>query len=338
MSPRFPHLAALALLGLLLTGCTGPVVVVYTSVDQPFAEPVLASFTAATGITVRPLFDTEAAKTVGLVSRLRAEAANPQCDVFWNSEFANTVRMAREGLFEAWLPPAASDVPALFRDPDGYWTGIGARARVLLVNTALVATADHPLGLEDLASPRWSAGQVAVSLPLAGTGLTHAAAFRAAGGEAGLLAFYSRLQGAGVQFLDGNATVRDRVAAGAMQVCLTDSDDALMALARGAPVRMILPDQGPGGSGTLLIPNTVALIKNAPHPLEARRLVDFLVSAEAERMLARGESRQIPVRPALQGECDWLPAGGIKGYDLPLAAIADALPSATAELKGMFLK
>lgn len=338
MIRRLSLMLAAALLGLVLTGCNGPVVVVYTSVDQPFAEPVLASFTAATGIAVRPLFDTEAAKTVGLVSRLRAEAANPQGDVFWNSEFANTVRLAREGLFEAWPPPAASDVPALFRDPDGYWTAIGARARVLLVNTTLVATADHPLGLDDLASPRWPAGQVAVSQPLAGTGLTQAAAFRAAGGEAGMLAFYTRLQGAGVQFLDGNATVRDRVAAGAMQVCLTDSDDALVALARGAPVRMILPDQGPAGSGTLLIPNTVALVKNAPHPAEARRLVEYLVSAETERMLARGESRQIPVRPALQAECGWLPEGGIKGYDLPLAAIAEALPSATAELKGIFLK
>lgn len=48
-------------------------VVVYVSVDQPFAEPILNLFSKRTGIKVKPVFDVEAAKTVGLVNRIRAE-------------------------------------------------------------------------------------------------------------------------------------------------------------------------------------------------------------------------------------------------------------------------
>ncbi|MBN1964808.1 MAG: ABC transporter substrate-binding protein, partial [Anaerolineae bacterium] len=79
--------------GLLLVACspdTGATnaVVVYVSVDQPHAEPVLARFEEQTGIDVQAVYDTEATKTTGLVTRLYAEREQPQADVFWSSEIA----------------------------------------------------------------------------------------------------------------------------------------------------------------------------------------------------------------------------------------------------------
>src|SRR4051794_11162892 len=65
-------------------------VIVYTSQDQEYAEPIFNNFTKQTGIKVRPVYDNEAAKTVGLVNRLIAEKNNPQCDVFWNNEELRT--------------------------------------------------------------------------------------------------------------------------------------------------------------------------------------------------------------------------------------------------------
>ena len=53
-------------------------------------------------------------------------------------------------------------------------------------------------------------------------------------------------------------------------------------------------------AGSLLIPNTVALIKNAPHPEEAKQLIDYLLSAEVEQKLAASDSRQLPLRPGLE--------------------------------------
>ncbi len=68
-------------------------VVLYCSVDQEIAEPIIAEFERQTGIDVLPRFDTEASKTVGLVQRIRAEAASPIADVFWSNEVFHTIRV-----------------------------------------------------------------------------------------------------------------------------------------------------------------------------------------------------------------------------------------------------
>src|SRR4051812_1666855 len=70
-----------------------PEVVVYTALDQIYSEPILNRFQAQTGITVRPVYDSEAAKTTGLVSRLEAERERARCDVFWNNEIVRTIRL-----------------------------------------------------------------------------------------------------------------------------------------------------------------------------------------------------------------------------------------------------
>ncbi|MDI7277711.1 MAG: iron ABC transporter substrate-binding protein, partial [Anaerolineae bacterium] len=78
---------------LLPAGCRGreQTVVVYTSRDQLYAEPILKGFERDTGIRVRAVYDTGATKTVGLTNRLLAEKDHPQADVFWNSEVARTI-------------------------------------------------------------------------------------------------------------------------------------------------------------------------------------------------------------------------------------------------------
>jgi iron(III) transport system substrate-binding protein len=55
-----------------------------------------------------------------------------------------------------------------------------------------------------------------------------------------------------------------------------------------------------GQLGTLFIPNPLAIIKNGPHPAEARRLVDYLLQPAIERRLAEGPSAQIPLNPAVK--------------------------------------
>jgi iron(III) transport system substrate-binding protein len=111
--------------------------VIYTSLDRPHSKPVLDRFEKETGIRVKALYDTEASKTVGLVNRLIGESSHPQADVFWSSEVIRTLVLKDKGVLAAYRSPAADQIPPEFRDPEGYWTGFAARARVLLVNTEL---------------------------------------------------------------------------------------------------------------------------------------------------------------------------------------------------------
>lgn len=327
------------LLAVVISGCSdSPRVVVYTSVDQPYAETIFKVFTQKTGIRVEPLFDIEAAKTVGLVNRLRAEARATKADVFWNSEFVHTLRLAEEGLTASFSVSTAVDIPEIYRDPQSRWLAFGLRARVLLINTNLVASTSWPTRLSDLLDPKWEPGQLALSNPLFGSGNTHAGGLCVLLGETGMANFFQGLKDRGALFLDGNAVVRDRIVAGACKAGIVDSDDALIAVARKDPVVMIIPDQGPEDPGTLLIPNTVSLLKNAPHPNEARELISFLVSRECEALLARGESRQISVRTMGKEHPDWIPSQGIRGYALSLKQMGDGISSATGRLKEIFLR
>ena len=113
----------LSVLCLLAGGCwsaSGPEVVVYTALDEEFSKPILDDFTAATGVAVQPKFDTESTKTVGLANAIIAERNRPRCDVFWNNEILNTLRLKRRGLLEAYYPPIAESYPAMVRsDPSG---------------------------------------------------------------------------------------------------------------------------------------------------------------------------------------------------------------------------
>jgi len=287
----------LALLG-TFSGCRQrnprPEVVVYTSVDQVNAEPVLKEFARRSGILVRPVFDVEASKTTGLANRIAAEKARPQADVFWNNEFVQTLRLKSERLLAPSQPQGSESLPADLRDPDGDWYASGARFRVILANTKRLKPGERPQKLEDFATDKVPAKDLAIAMPLFGTSAAQAAALYATLGEEKARGLYTRLRDRGVRVVDGNAVVRDLVSQGSVAAGWTDSDDACGAIERGAGVEIILPDQDAGG--TLMIPATVAEVAGAPHPKEALALIEFLLQPATEKMLIDSGFFQMSVR------------------------------------------
>ncbi len=290
------HALICAALG-LISGCTQPEsseVVVYVALDREFSEPILNDFAQSTQVKVRAKYDVESTKTVGLATAITAEQARPRCDVFWNNEILHTLRLAEAGLCEAYLSPLAKDYPPEFQAPDGTWHGFAARARVLLVNTDLVPPDTLPRSIYDLADSRWR-GRIGIAKPLFGTTASHAACLFAAWGEDRARTYFESLTANEVQILSGNKQVARSVASGALAFGLTDTDDAIIEVDAGHPVVIVYPDQGADQPGTLFLPNTLAIIRDCPHPQQARRLVDYLLAPGVEDRLAVGASAQIPL-------------------------------------------
>jgi iron(III) transport system substrate-binding protein len=324
----------------LLAGCVDQeerVVVVYTSVDQVYAEPILGEFEEETGIKVRAVYDVEAAKTTGLVNRLIAEKKNPLADVFWNGEFIQTILLKEEGVLTSYKSPAATSIPEQYRDPEGYWAGVGGRARVLLINTDRVLPDEYPESLFDLVSDTFVGDDVGIAYPMFGTSATHAAALYAVLGEEEGRAFYEALHDRGVRVVDGNSVVRDLVANGQLKIGLTDTDDACRAYEDGAPVAIILPDQEEGGIGTLVIPNTVALISGAPHPGEGKLLVDYLLSEETEQKFLDIGWIQVSVRDVGESP-SCIGMEGVRGMNVSASAVHAELRQAKQDLTGIFIR
>ena len=287
---------------LLTAGCwsdNGSKVIVYTALDSEFSEPIFADFTEQSGIEVRPKFDTESTKTVGLTEAILAEARRPRCDVFWNNEILNTLRLKRQGLLDVYHPPIAESYPAAVRSPEGLWHGFAARARVLIVNTDMVPENQRPESINDMLDEKWR-GRCGLAKPLFGTTATHAACLFAHLGDEEAKEFFKGLKANDVQILSGNKQVALSVAAGRLAMGLTDTDDAMIELEKGFPVAIVYPDQGEDQMGTLFIPNTLSIIKGCPNPQSARRLVDYLLSPEVEAKLAADRSAQIPLNPEVK--------------------------------------
>ena len=283
-------------------GGRGPAI--YVALDEQLSRPLVERFASELGLQVTARYDTEAAKTVGLVSAIIEEQSAPRCSVFWNNELAHTVRLAQQGLLEPYDSPAAAGVPAAWRDAGHRWTAFAARARILVVNTELLPDpADWPRSYRDLADPKWQ-GRCAVAKPLTGTTLTHFTALRQRLGEAAFQQFFTALFRNDVKFLQSNGATLKETVAGHVAWAFTDTDDYHEAKLKGHKVACVFPDQEDGGLGTMLIPNSVAIVKGGPDPAGARRLVDRILAQETEALLAAAEGAQIPLRPGVQGPDD----------------------------------
>jgi iron(III) transport system substrate-binding protein len=281
---------------LTIPGDRKKTVVVYTSVDQVYSEPVFRDFENQTGIKVLPVYDVEATKTTGLVNRLIAEKSRPQADVFWCAEFSQMILLKNQSILAPYQSPSGADIPAQYHDLDGYWTGLGGRARVFIVNTDLLTPARYPLTLTDMLSSRYPGSSIGMAYPMFGTTATQAAALYSTRGYAGAHGFYQNLSEKGIRVVDGNSVVRDLVSSGQLAFGLTDSDDACTAMAEGRHVALVVPDQEEGGMGTLVIPDTVALIRGGPHPEDGKIFIDYLLSRGTEGSLVRSGWIQVPSR------------------------------------------
>ena len=311
-------------------------VVVYSSTDKEFAELVFRAYEQKTGVKVLPLYDTEETKTAGLTARLVAEKANPRADVFWSSDTGRAVALVDQGVAAPYSSPQAAAIPARFRSPDGLGTGFAARIRVMLYNTDQVKAAEAPRSILDLTTPRWK-GRFAIANPHFGTTSFHAAALFVAWGDARATAFFQELKANGAVIAAGNSDVKDRVADGRVAVGILDEDDAVVALRDKKPVALVIPDQeGKDALGDAADAQRGGARPGLPHPEEARRFIDFLVSAEAESILAASDAAQYPLHPGIRGPALLPPLEGIRAMDVDYGAVARKLPAMDEAMKAAF--
>jgi iron(III) transport system substrate-binding protein len=281
-------------------------VVVYCAQDQEYAQPIFEEFQKHTGIKVLPVFDNEAAKTVGLANRLVAERNHPVCDVFWGNEEMRTRQLAELNVF---------------RESNG-WAEFGYRSRRVVINTGKLSLENAPRSLLELTNAAWR-GKFALAYPLSGTTATHFQALRQHWGQPAWENWCRALAQNKPILVDGNSVVVRMVGTGEAWIGLTDSDDIAAGQREGLQiVALEMNDE------TLLIPNTAAVIRSAPHPAEADKLFRFLQEQQiTDRLVAaralEGAAPKQTVSFTLK--IDWEPL------------LRDLQP-ATAELSETFLR
>ncbi len=325
----------LALAALFLGACGdhGPKVVLYCGVDQDQSQRIADLYQQQTGVKVDYHGESEAMRSVGLPQRLMLERKRPRADVFWSNEIMHMIHLCSSGVMAPLPKGVAAEFPEAWRDPKGQFVSFGARARVLLVNTELLPDEDdHPSKVADLLDPKYAAMGLLTSMaePLTGTTYTHAVALLTKD-EAAAKTFFEQVAAAREQgtmkVVLSNGQVMRLVKDKANKVAfgLTDTDDSWSALQENPKLKVIYPDAEAGEAGTVLIPNTVAVVKDGPNPAQAGKLLRWLVSASNEADLAKSRSAQIPLRVGVETPDNpllkWVPGEDFKTASIDWHAV-----------------
>ena len=285
---------------LLLTSCGGgdgerPALpaeedrlVIYTSHPESVYSPLVKEFEERTGLWVQ----VETGGTTELLDRLEAEREDPECDLLFG-DGADSLTARRE-LFAPYTSPLIDEVDPACRCSDGSWTPFSVFPVVLVYNPVLVRM-NPPEGWGSLLNPVWR-GRIAFASPaVSGCSYTALATMtQILPGEDTLEAFYRNLDG---QILPGISSVVDEVAnavaEGSCTIGVTAESTALEAVRAGRDVVIVYPEEGTSAS-----PDGMAVVSGCAHEENARRFIDFAISADVQAYMERTCMRR-PVRTDL---------------------------------------
>ncbi len=298
-----------------------PTVTVYISQDQVFSEPIIQAFEKDTSIKVSAIYDTEESKSTGVMNRLISEKNNPQADVYWANEPIRAEILKIKSISEIYHSKNCEGIPSLFKDPQGYWCGFSARARVFIVNDE---AKNNPSTIFDYTSDLYK-DKLIIANPLFGTTTAQVSALFSLLGDTKAKIFMEALKKNGVKLSTSNGESADFVATHQFDFSLVDSDDVINRMREGKKVHLIYPDQKEDEIGTFIVPNATVLIKNSPHPQEAKILIDYLLSKQTEKALALANCAQIPLHKGLKAPKELKSIENIKVMPVNYADVASKM-------------
>ncbi|MCS0494277.1 extracellular solute-binding protein [Ancylobacter sp. MQZ15Z-1] len=339
MTAKLPHRAArrLALGGLLAAGLAlatvgaraEEVVNVYTTREIGLAKPLFDAFTEKTGIGVNSVFVKD-----GLAERVKAEGAASPADVLMTVDVGALLDLVDQGITQ----PVRSEVlesaiPANLRGADGSWYALSMRARVAYAAKDRVSL--DALHYEDLAAPEWNgklcirSGKHPYNTALIAAYIVHHGEAAAQKWLEGVKANLARKPAGG-----DRENARD-ILAGICDLGIANSYYVgLMRSGKGGPeqeewaaaIRVVLPTFEGGGTHVNISGASVA--KNAPNKDNAVKLLEYLVSHEAQELYAKSNFEYpvvagAPIDPIIAA------FGPLKIDDIDLVAVAKARKAAT---------
>ncbi len=312
--------ATISALTLCVPASADEAVNIFSYREPKLIEPLLKSFTEKTGIKTNVVF-----ASTGLVERLSAEGKNSPADVLLTNEFGLLLQATAAGV----TAPVKSEVlekriPAEIRDPAGQWFGLTRRARIVYAAKARVK--QDTITYEELADPKWRgkicvrSGQHTYNVSLVASMIANLGAEKAETWLQGVKANLARKPAGGDrdQVRDVQAGLCD-IAIGNTyyMVAMENSPDQK---AWADAVKILFPNAGDRGTHVNI--SGMALTANAPNKANAVKLMEYLVSDEAQKIYAEtnGEYPAVAGIKASSAVEAW---GPLKADPLALAKLAE---------------
>lgn len=213
-----------------------------------------------------------------LIKRLQSEKDDPYADILFGGAHSQYIQNA--DLFENYTSKNEGLIIPDYANETGYTTSYVLDGSCLLVNTELIGDIKIE-GYADLLNPELK-GKIATADPASSSSafaqltnmLLAMGGYEDEGAWNYVKELFTNIDG---KISSGSSAVYKSVADGEMVVALTYEDPAATLVRDGAPVKIVYPVEG-----SVYLPATTGIIKNAKNMENAQLFVDFITSKEVQ--------------------------------------------------------
>lgn len=317
VAPALVALLAVAALPACSRGGDDPLVV-YSGRTRNLIRPLLDRFAEETGIDITVRFDDSA----NLALLVENEGDRTPADVFISQSPGAVGFLDVKGRL-APLPEDVLDlVPEAFHAHDGRWVGLSGRVRVLVYNTQLVRLADLPRSVLDVVQPAYR-GKVAVA-PSNGSFQDFVTAMRRSIGEDAAAAWLRGMAANDAPVYANNTAIVQAVGRGEVPMGLVNHYYHYRAKAEDPELPTANHVFPAGDMGSLLIVTAASVVKGTDRAEDAERLVEFLLSEEAQEFFAE-ETFEYPLRAGVEPASEVPPLDSVNATRIDLSELGGGL-------------
>lgn len=331
MKKRFLTTVLVACLSLTLIGCGSSAkdkgvkesieleekVVVYSTHPENILEFLATEFEAETGVEV------EFINLKGeLADRVRAEKENPQADVMYGAASSVFLELQKEDIFQKFEPTWGKDLDKMFKDENGFWYGTMQTPVMLCYNTEILSEENEPKDWNDLIKPEYK------DLLVFRNGLSSSAKAT----YSSLLYGYDKNNDldSGWEFMKSlDSNTKKYFNSESLQFQAIGRKEAAITF---APLSAIITNRDTNNiplniidakSGSPVITDSIAVIKNAPHKNAAEAFVEFAGSEEIQVKLATEFNRMPTLESALEASPKWMSENKYKAMDVDWSVLSE---------------
>lgn len=291
-------------------------VTVYASPQEEWVKAAMDQFTKDTSIKVAYV----AIGSGEAYTRISAEKDAPKADVWWGGTVDPHIQAKQAGLIDKYCSPNAAAIPAQYRDPDCFWTGmyvgfIGFTVNPNLLKQKNLAT---PKVWADLIKPEFK-GSIAMSDPAqSGTAYVIMATLVQKMGEDAAFKYLAALHKNITQYTKSGPGPITLVGQGEALIGVNFAHDTIMYMKQGQPISYVIPEDFDGYEiGGL------SLIKGGPNPAAGKALIDWTLTAKAQELAATANSFQVPTNPNAAVSKESIKISDVKAIDYKLEWAAE---------------
>jgi len=281
--------ALAAVTGLLMMAGSAHALTVYSSVDEENASRILNAFSQATGVDVQMVF----LSSGPALSRIEAESNRPQADVWFGAPSENHILAAERGLVEPYVSANAGDLSDQFKDADGSWHAIYTNPLAVGVRTDLLESrgAPVPASWEDLKNEAYR-GLIQMPSPQSsGTAYAVILTLNELWGEDAAFEYMKELNPNIQTYTQSGTAPSGALGVGETPIALQFSPGFLKLVDEGFPVEVVFPSEGVGYEVAAM-----SILKGAANVDDAKKLVDWMTSAEGQTQLSEAKTYFLPIR------------------------------------------